>query len=174
MKKPLYEGWLTLYAEEVAGRTYELLKAPDAVAAWLEDPAGRLLLVEQYRPAVGRKTWELPAGVLDKADKSPLETLVEEIWEECEIKVEGKDLSYLLSYRPQMGHNMSTMALYGGRIKTRPLREKEVGDVDVDRIRWWTKEEVEAAISQGKLVDCKTLMAYYYMESQNPLNKPVK
>lgn len=42
----------------------------------------RLLLVQQYRPAVDRVTLELPGGLLDHAGEQPLDCAVRELYEE--------------------------------------------------------------------------------------------
>ena len=52
---------------------YEIVEHPDAVAivALRDDPSGgepQIALVRQSRPALGRETWELPAGLV-RADE---------------------------------------------------------------------------------------------------------
>lgn len=43
----------------------------------------RVLLVRQYRHAVGQQLWEPPAGLLDEAGEDPLETARRELFEEA-------------------------------------------------------------------------------------------
>jgi len=50
------------------------------------DPAGRVLLVRQYRHPVRRMLWELPAGLLDVAGEPALETAKRELWEEADLR----------------------------------------------------------------------------------------
>ena len=50
-----------------------------------DDPAGRVLLVRQYRHPVRRGLWELPAGLLDVAGEPAVETAKRELWEEADL-----------------------------------------------------------------------------------------
>lgn len=53
-----------------------------AIAALRDD---HLLMVRQYRHAVGRYLWEIPAGLLDKAHESPLTAAKRELAEEGHV-----------------------------------------------------------------------------------------
>ena len=85
--RTLYRGRVvTLRVDEVRlpnGRTHirEVVGHRPAVAVvpWL--PGGRVLLVCQYRYAVGHRVWELPAGILDRGE-TPLQAAVRELREE--------------------------------------------------------------------------------------------
>jgi ADP-ribose pyrophosphatase len=168
-KDYLYQGWLKVFRRQRKGRKYDILEAPSGIAALMIDDKERVLLVEQYRPAVEKKTWEIPAGCLDKLDKSPVEILVEEIEEECELNIESEDLHLLISYIPQIGHNYSTMEIYLARVPIFEETERDVEDVDVERIRWWPMQELGHAIKQGDIQDAKTVLAYYcYQEMNRP------
>ncbi|MBA2307992.1 MAG: ADP-ribose pyrophosphatase, partial [Pseudonocardiales bacterium] len=61
---------MALRADEVVmpgGRTAvrEVVEHPGAVIIAALDDDDRLAMVHQYRHAVGRRLWELPAGLLD-------------------------------------------------------------------------------------------------------------
>ena len=59
-----------------------------AVLALREGPAGREALgVEQRRPAIGARTWELPAGLID-AGETPAEAALRELSEEAQLSGE--------------------------------------------------------------------------------------
>jgi 8-oxo-dGDP phosphatase len=64
-----------------AGR--EVVEHPGAVAVVAMDEGGRVLLIRQYRHPVGRKLWEIPAGLRDVAGELPLETARRELLEEA-------------------------------------------------------------------------------------------
>jgi ADP-ribose pyrophosphatase len=57
-----------------------------------EAPAGRVLLVRQYRHPVRRILWELPAGLLDVAGEPAVETAKRELWEEADLRAERWDV----------------------------------------------------------------------------------
>lgn len=47
---------------------------PGAAAIVAIDDRGRVLLIQQYRHPIRHRDWEIPAGLLDVAGESPLET----------------------------------------------------------------------------------------------------
>ena len=49
----------------------EVVEHYGAVAVAAVDDEDRLVLVYQYRHAMGRRLWELPAGLLDEPGESP-------------------------------------------------------------------------------------------------------
>ena len=50
----------------LAGR--EIVEHPGAVAVVATDGEGRVLLVRQWRHAIGKALWEIPAGTLDRGE----------------------------------------------------------------------------------------------------------
>jgi ADP-ribose pyrophosphatase len=46
------------------------------------DDAGAVTLIDQYRHPLGRRLWELPAGLLDSGDETPLAAARRELAEE--------------------------------------------------------------------------------------------
>lgn len=160
-RRLLYDGWLKVYGESDGEQTREVVVSKDAVAALVQDRAGRLLLVEQYRPAPGLRTWEIPAGCLDKEGLTPEEILCEELAEECELQVKPEDLEFLFTCIPHIGHSASRLHLYRVQLGPTAWQEKEVGDAEVTRARWWTLPEIREAIGTGEQMDEKTILACY-------------
>lgn len=66
---------------EVAQR--EIVAHPGAVAIVALDDEGKIVLVNQYRPAIGARLDELPAGILDVAGESALDAAKRELAEEA-------------------------------------------------------------------------------------------
>ncbi|MEJ4112569.1 NUDIX domain-containing protein [Corynebacterium kroppenstedtii] len=52
----------------------------------------RIKLIHQYRHSVGRRLWELPAGLLDSAGESPLDAAIRELQEEVGLSARRWDL----------------------------------------------------------------------------------
>ncbi len=78
--------WMKVIEREVAyknGTTelYHAVDQQDYIAIVALTPDGRIPIVQQYRPAVERKTWELPAGMTD-AGEDPALTCERELMEE--------------------------------------------------------------------------------------------
>jgi 8-oxo-dGDP phosphatase len=60
----------------------DVVAHPGAVAVLAIDEAQHVLLIRQYRHAVGRFLWELPAGIRDVDGEPPLATAKRELLEE--------------------------------------------------------------------------------------------
>lgn len=81
--------WVTIVERRVDfgdGRveTYHALDQSDYVAILAVTPGRRIPIVRQYRPALDRFTWELPAGMVE-ANEAPETTCVRELLEETEL-----------------------------------------------------------------------------------------
>ncbi|MBG9244700.1 NUDIX domain-containing protein [Corynebacterium belfantii] len=61
----------------------EIVEHYGAVAIVARDESGRILLIKQYRHSVGRRMWELPAGLLDIPSESELQAAQRELKEEA-------------------------------------------------------------------------------------------
>jgi ADP-ribose pyrophosphatase len=66
----------------------EVVEHFGAVAIVALDDAGDVVLVHQYRHPVGRRLWELPAGLLDMGDEPPHLTAARELEEEAGLAAE--------------------------------------------------------------------------------------
>ena len=80
--------WLTLRRDRVRVPTgavideYYVWEYPPWVNVVAVTQDGRLVLIRQYRHALGAAHYELPAGVMDPADPDPLATAQRELLEE--------------------------------------------------------------------------------------------
>lgn len=84
----LRDKWLTVRADDCvtqSGATvapYYVLEYPDWAHVAAFDGEGRLLVIRQYRHALGRVCVELPGGIVEAGDDSPLTTARRELAEE--------------------------------------------------------------------------------------------
>lgn len=76
--------------QEPSGTTepYYCLVRPNGVLAFVLDREGAVVLVEQYRPPLGRVTLEMPAGSVDKGE-TPEAAVVREVLEETGLVCES-------------------------------------------------------------------------------------
>ena len=82
MTQPIYEGKV-IQVVKLEDR-YEVVRHAPAVAVLAlrcEGDGAEVLLVSQHRPAVGARTWELPAGLVD-AGETPEQAAARELAEE--------------------------------------------------------------------------------------------
>ena len=160
--KTLYKGWLTLKEREVDGRRYEILHQRDAVAALILDTKDRVLLVEQFRPALMKGTLEIPAGCLDKPGKSPKEIMVEELWEEARLAFPAEKLHQMISFYPEMGISPGVITIYFGQLDKEGADVLITEDDDVTKAFYLSLGELGDRIEEGEIKDIKTQIAYYY------------
>lgn len=73
---------------------YYCLKAFDYVNIVAITPERELLLVQQFRPATGNTTTELPSGLMDIAGESPRETIHRELLEETGYRVKKSHFAF--------------------------------------------------------------------------------
>jgi ADP-ribose pyrophosphatase len=79
----------------------EIVRHPGSVVIMPVTDAGEIILVRQYRPAIGRWAWELPAGTL-KPGEDPREAAVRECHEE--IGLVPSTVEPLGSFYPTPGY----------------------------------------------------------------------
>lgn len=97
--------WVTLVSRSVLGdpgtapQIFHSLRQDDYVCVVLRLPGDRFVFVRQFRPALGRITLELPAG-LREDDEDPACTAARELHEETGIKVGVNDLQLLAVLDP--------------------------------------------------------------------------
>jgi 8-oxo-dGTP pyrophosphatase MutT (NUDIX family) len=143
------------------GRTAarEVIEHPGAVAALAVDTAGRILLVEQWRQAMGRRMLEIPAGKYDVAGEDVQTALRRELAEE--LGVEGGRLTWLTSFATTPGWSDEVVDLFLVE-DVEPLRgERPAGDWEERGLEVVAVDLEEAVrLSTGPRVgDGKTLVA---------------
>jgi 8-oxo-dGTP pyrophosphatase MutT (NUDIX family) len=131
-----------------------------AVAVVALDDDDRLLLVEQYRHATGRRLLELPAGTLDVEGEGAMDAARRELAEEADVV--GASWTPLLQLAMTPGHSSEriqvflTTGLSAVADADRTTREAE----EADMAQWWMPfADAVDAVLEGRISDAKTVAA---------------
>ena len=115
--------------------TREILEHPGADAVAALDADDRLMLVHQYRHAVHRRLWELPAGLLDVDGEDPLETAKRELAEEAGLA--AREWAVLIDVVPSPGFSDESVRVYLARGITDIGRPEGGDDEEADLVTEW-------------------------------------
>jgi ADP-ribose pyrophosphatase len=134
----------------------ELIRHPGSVVLVPVTDEGQIILVRQYRPALARWVWELPAGSL-KAGESPEAAASRECQEEIGL-VPGQ-LEGLGSFFPTPGYCDEIMHFFKVT-GLRPPAASEIALPDEDEDiepRAFSQAEIKKMIADGGVIDLKTV-----------------
>jgi ADP-ribose pyrophosphatase len=90
--------------------TREIVEHPGAVAILPLHDDGSVLMIDQYRHAVGRRMRELPAGLLDAPEENPVTTARRELAEE--VGCTARDWSVLVDVVPSPGFSDEAVRVF--------------------------------------------------------------
>ncbi|GAB6990383.1 NUDIX hydrolase [Paenibacillus pini] len=135
--------------------TREIIRHPGAVAV-LAIHGDKMLVVDQYRQAMGRCELEIPAGKLESGE-DPLEAAKRELKEETGYSC--NNIKLLHSFYTSPGFADEFIHLYF-------TDDLESGEMALDEDEFLemseiTLEEAQGYIQEGRICDAKTVMAVY-------------
>lgn len=133
---------LAMPNEQVAYR--DVVEHMGAVAVAAVNDAGEIAMVHQYRHAVKRRLWELPAGLLDLKDESELAGAQRELVEEAGLK--AAQWSVLADIVTSPGFCEETARVYLAQDLTEVERPEAFGDEEADMDFAWIK--LDAAVAK--------------------------
>jgi 8-oxo-dGTP pyrophosphatase MutT (NUDIX family) len=138
----------------------EVVAHPGAVCAVaLEDDRRHVLMVRQYRGAVGGALLELPAGKRDVEAEDPKVCIARELVEE--IGREAREITEVARFFNSPGFSDEQTICYLAEGLTECEREAhgiEEEHLTVERI---ALEEIEALMAAGELLDAKSIIGLF-------------
>jgi len=114
----------------------------------------RIVFIRQYRGVIGKRIWELPAGILDKGE-SPRGCAVREVAEET---------GYVVRRVKKMGVIYTSPGFCDERIHLFRAECGARGAVCMDkdemiRVKLFCRDDVRRMLSGGRITDAKTIAA---------------
>jgi ADP-ribose pyrophosphatase len=148
----------------------EIVRVRNAVAVLPVDVTGRVTLVRQHRPAIGRTILEVPAGVVDNR-----ESLAACARRECaeETGLVPRKLTKLITYAHAEGYSTGFITLFLG------TDLKNTGTLDLDATEFVEPVSLPYIkllymINKGRIIDSKTILSAIlsrpYLEGRFPFN----
>jgi 8-oxo-dGDP phosphatase len=129
----------------------EVVEHYGAVAVLALDDDNRVMLVYQYRHPLGRRLWELPAGLLDLGGEPPHVTAARELKEEAGLA--ATDWRTLVDLDSAPGFSDESVRVYlatGLSDVGRPDAHDEEADLT---LRWVPLDEAVQMVLSGQIVN---------------------
>lgn len=129
----------------------EVVEHYGAVAVAAVDDEGQLALVYQYRHSLGRRLWELPAGLLDEPGEDPVSAAARELREETGLV--ARDWRVLLDVASSPGFCDEAVRVYLARGLDhvgRPAADHEEADLSV---HWVDLGQAVDQVLAGEIVN---------------------
>jgi 8-oxo-dGTP pyrophosphatase MutT (NUDIX family) len=134
---------------KVAAR--EVVEHFGAVAVLAIDDSGRIPMIYQYRHPLGRRLWELPAGLLDVNGEAPHLTAARELKEEAGLQAENWQVLVDLDTTPGFSDESVRVYLATGLTQ---VDQPEAHDEEADMtLNWIPSAEALRQVFSGEIVD---------------------
>jgi ADP-ribose pyrophosphatase len=148
----VHSDQVTMSSGSTAGR--DVVVAKGAVGVVALDDVDRVVLIRQYRHAVGERLWELPAGLRDVAGEDLVRGAARELAEEADLVAGRYDL--LIDLHTSPGFTDEQIRIFLAReITAVPEHERHVRhDEEADlEIAWFDLDESVAMIFRGEITN---------------------
>ena len=147
--------WLTVRCEDMLLPNgnhipeYYILEYPDWVNTIAITKDGKFVFVRQYRPRLGRTSYELCAGVCDKEDASPLVSAQRELWEETGYGKGNWQEYMVISANPSTHTNLTHCFL---ATNVEPIDHQHLEDTEDLSVHLLTFEEVKQLLENNEIM----------------------
>ena len=135
-----------------AGRDVVVNK--NAVVVVALDDVDRVVLIKQYRHAVGKRLWELPAGLRDVDGEDLVVTAARELAEEADLHAARFDL--LVDLHTSPGFSAETVRIFLAReltpVPEQELHERREEEADIE-IVWRDLDEAVAMVLRCEITN---------------------
>jgi len=130
--------------------TREFVNHTGAVAVLAMDERDRVLLIKQYRHPVRLRDWELPAGLLDVLNESPLAAAQRELAEETDLQAESWHVLSEMLTSPGGSNEAVRIYLARGVSATAKVFDRYAEEAGIE-LRWVPLEEAIDAVLERRI-----------------------
>ncbi len=147
----------------------DIVRPPDAVAIVPIDDAGRLYLVRQYRSAIQRAIYEIPAGIIDHGER-PATTACRECEEE--IGLRPQRLLKLCTFYSAVGFSTGSIQLFLA-LGLMPGREGHHDATEFLKVHSIPFERAYRWVLANRIVDAKSIIGILWAQQRLAPYRPV-
>jgi 8-oxo-dGTP pyrophosphatase MutT (NUDIX family) len=166
-ERHIYENrWVNLDLVDVQspdGTRFEhhVVRMQRVVGVVIPNKDGRILLVQHHRFITATWGWEIPCGIVEDSETAT-DAAAREVEEETGFRPFG--LKPLLAYQPCIGIADTPHELF---VANGAVSVGEPTDpTEVERIAWFSFDEVKELIADGHIHDSPTLLGLFTVASQ--------
>lgn len=146
-----------------------VLDAPDWVNVIALTPAGDVVLVEQFRHGTSSVDLEIPGGVMDPGDASPVETAIRELEEETGYRGENARIIGHIAPNPAILSNRCHTVLIENCTPT-GRREFDAGEDILTRLS--PAADLPRLVAEGRFPHALVVVAIYHYDLLRRALKP--
>lgn len=145
--------------------TRDFIAHPGAVAVLAIDDHDQVLMIRQYRHAVGEILWEIPAGLLDVDGESHLAAAERELLEETGYRVAS--IEHLISYYTSPGGSSELKRIFVARdVKFLGRPEGADGEERELTVHWVPFAEVLDSVLKSEIKNPSAVVAILALAQQ--------
>ena len=138
---------------------YYVYEFPTWVAAVPVTEDGKIIMVRQYRHALGEVCLEVPGGCVDDTDKDFQQAIARELLEETGYSFTSYDYLGKISANPSTNNNLLHMFLAKGGKKVSEQQLDGNEEIEVDL---FTVEQVKQLIKENKIIQSMHVTCIMY------------
>jgi ADP-ribose pyrophosphatase len=138
---------------------YYVYEFPTWVAAVPVTEDGRIVMVHQYRHALGEVCIELPGGCVDNADKDFKGAISRELLEETGYSFSSIDYLGKISANPSTNNNLLHMFLAKGGEK---IADQQLDANEEIEVQLYTIDEIKQLLKENKIVQAMHVSCLLY------------
>lgn len=159
------DGWFTARrdrCEMPSGKIvdpYYVLEYPNWVNAVALTGSGEVILIRQYRHALGQTILEIPGGCMETTDKDPAEAMARELLEETGYAFEALESIGDISPNPSTNANLTYMFLATGG---RKVQDQNLDPHEEIEILTYPPRAVMELLEQNRIVQSLHATCLFY------------